>query len=95
MKYFILFITMLLAGCAHNEVVPVPIKFPEGYTVGVKKEPPSCLKLKTQEGEDIPIPVLLQTIAENYKLYYDCAEHVEKWNEWYRKQKENFEKINR
>jgi len=96
MKYLLLILPMFLIGCeTTKQGVPVERKFPEPYSIGVKKEQPKCAELKIQEGDSVPITELLKTVVHNYTLYYKCSDHVDNWNKWYKEQKENFEKPNK
>lgn len=92
MKYYAFLIPIILSGCS---LIPVNQKFPEPYTVGADKSMPACKELAVQEGDNIPITVLLTTIANNYKAYYDCKDHVDNWNKWYEKQKKIFDNANK
>lgn len=94
MKIQLIIISLFLTGCT-TAVVPVTQKFPEPYSIGVKKEIPQCEMLSVQDGDNVPITDFLDTIVKNYKLFYDCKDHVDNWNKWYQKQKEIFEKTNK
>jgi len=85
----VLFSSALLMGC--STTVPVKQKWPDAVSELQEK----CPQLKTIEGEKIAITDLLKTVIENYTTYYQCANKVEGWNDWYAKQKEIFEKVNK
>lgn len=96
MKIILFFSVLLLTGCSiFKQPVPIKRNFPEPYSVGIKKEEPKCQPLLTQEGDNIPITEFLKTIVQNYSLYYQCSNHVDNWNQWYKEQKEIFEKSNK
>lgn len=92
MKYLVLLFPLLLVGCA-TQGVPIQPKFPEPFVVGEKKEMPKCPPLKEQAGDNIQITEFLKTIVHNYGQYYKCSDYVDGWNAWYKKQKDNHEKV--
>lgn len=90
MKKFLLLLSIVaLAGC--STTVPVKQKWPDVVTELQEK----CPQLKTIEGEKVSITDMLKVVIENYTTYYQCANKVEGWNEWYTKQKEIFERANK
>jgi len=78
-----------LTGCALFNPVPVKRTFPE-IPDALKKQ---CEELKTIEGKNVSITDMLKVVVENYKLYYECSNKVEGWNEWYDNQKQIFDSI--
>lgn len=78
-----------LTGC--STLVPVKQKFPEAVPE-LQKECPELLQI---QGDKVSITDMLKTIVQNYNTYYQCANKVEGWNEWYNKQKEIFDKVNK
>lgn len=96
MKYLLIALTLLLTGCeTFKQPVPVSQKFPEPYSIGVKKEQPKCPELQIQTGDSVPITELLKTVVNNYTLYYKCSDYVEGWNKWYKEQKQIYEKVSK
>lgn len=88
MKKIILALTVLsLAGC--TAFLPAKPKFPEP-TKGLT-EP--CPDLKKIEGDKVAITELLRTVVENYSLYHKCSLKNDGWNEWYKTQKEIYDKV--
>jgi hypothetical protein len=89
MKIIILGLAVLLVGCA----APTPVKrnFPDAIPALQEK----CPELATVEntGKEVPITDLLKTVVKNYGLYYECANKVDGWNEWYSKQRKIFESV--
>ena len=87
MKAIILGLAFILVGCA----APTPVKrnFPDAVPALQEK----CPTLNTVEGTNVPITDLLKTVVKNYGLYYECANKVDGWNEWYNKQKKQFETV--
>lgn len=78
--------TVALVGCG---AVPVKRNFPDKFN-----EPDnSCPKLKEAELTTKKPSELLQIINENYATYYKCAAVKDGWDEWYAKQKKNFEEV--
>lgn len=87
-KLSIIFISIILAGCA-TTAVPVVPKFPTAPEVLLK----SCPSLKTIEGEKVSIIDFTKTVAENYTTYYECSVLHEGFIEWYNAQKRIFEEL--
>ena len=87
MKTIILGLAIVLAGCA----APTPVKrtFPEAVPALQEK----CPTLNTIEGTTVPITDLLKTVVKNYGLYYECANKIDGWNEWYYTQRKIFESV--
>ena len=90
MKKLLLFCTvLLLTGCATT--VPVTAKFPEAPSILL--EP--CQQLETIEKEKVYFSEFLKTVVGNYTKYHSCAAQNEAWKEWYKVQKEIFEKVSK
>lgn len=87
MKIFYPIFLILLTGC--STTVPVTAKFPEAP----KSLTEPCVVLKKIENEKASIVDLHTTVVENYTAYYECSTKVDGWNEWYSKQKKNFESL--
>ena len=87
MKFIILCLTVLLIGC--STVVPVKRNFPDSPTELQKK----CEELKTIEGNKVTIMDMMKVVVENYKMYYECSNKVEGWQDWYKTQKEIFDSV--
>jgi hypothetical protein len=89
MKIIILGLAVLLAGCA----APTPVKrnFPDAVPALQEK----CPGLSTVEstGDAVSITDLLKTVVKNYGSYYECANKVDGWNEWYDRQRKIFESV--
>lgn len=85
----IVLLSAFLSGC--SILVPVKQKFPEAVPE-LKEKCPELLQL---QGTQISITDMLKTVVQNYNTYYQCANKVEGWNEWYDKQKEIFDKVNK
>lgn len=90
MKNILLFcITLLLAGC--SILVPTKQKFPEANEQLMQK----CSKLQTIDKESVTLSELMTTVVKNYSKYHECADLVEAWQEWYTKQKQINQEVNR
>lgn len=89
-----LVITLILAlfvtSCSSfKQLVPVkPPPFPEA----VKELTESCPDLKKIEGNTVAIIDLLKVVVENYTMYYQCSLKNEGWNDWYKTQRDIYEK---
>jgi hypothetical protein len=89
-KIILILPVFLLSGCIFSkQPVPIAPKFPDATPELLKK----CENLMTIEGDKIPITDLLKTVVNNYSLYYACSNKVEGWQEWYIKQKKNYDSI--
>ncbi len=89
MKYFILILAAFLSACSTS--VPVKQKFPDA----VKELQEKCPELKQIEGDKVSITDMLKVVVTNYGTYYQCANKVDGWNDWYTKQKKIFEDTNK
>lgn len=89
MKIIILGLVVLLAGC--STATPVKRNFPDAVPALQEK----CPGLSTVEntGNTVSITDLLKTVVKNYGLYYECANKVDGWNEWYDTQRKIFETV--
>ena len=84
-KFILLLFVMLLGACATE--VPVKQNFPDVPSVLIKK----CENLIKIDENTTSIAELMKTVAENYRMYYECSEKVSGWNEWYENQKKLFD----
>jgi len=87
MKYFAVCLTILLVGC--SSVAPVKREFP----AATKTLMESCPDLQKIEGDKVAITDLLKTVVNNYSLYYQCANKVDGWKEWYEEQKKIYDSV--
>jgi len=89
LKLFVLTICIILAflatGC--STVVPVTVKFPEAPEQLLVK----CPQLEKLE-EEPKLSDITKSITKNYTTYYECAVKNDSWIEWYKIQKEIFDK---
>lgn len=89
LRMCVLSLTVLMAGC--TTVVPVRQHFPDAVPELLK----ACPELKQYTGPERSITELLKVVVENYTTYYDCANRVEGWREWYTTQKKIFDEVNK
>jgi hypothetical protein len=89
MKIVILGLVVLLAGCSVS--TPVKRNFPDAVPALQEK----CPGLSTIEntGKEVTITDMLKTVVKNYGSYYECANKIDGWNEWYDKQRKIFESV--
>lgn len=87
MKYLILVMALALVGC--TTVTPVKREFPQAS----KSLMESCPDLQKIEGDKVAITELLKTVVNNYSLYYQCANKVDGWKEWYEEQKKIYDSV--
>ena len=85
MKYLILSLSILLAGC--ETLVPIKPEFPKPVPELMKK----CEDLKKIEGDKVAITEMLKVVVHNYSLYYECSTKVDGWQEWYNEQKKIYD----
>lgn len=87
MKLFVLVVCIALAGCA---ATPVARNFPS-VPDELKKQ---CEDLQQiSPANPLAITELLKTVIANYSRYYQCANRVEGWQEWYDTQKKIFDSV--
>ena len=80
MKYTLLILPFLLAGCL---ATPVKRNFPE-VPAELKVACPDLQKVK----DDAKLSDIVSTVSSNYTQYHECRAKVDAWNEWYKNQKE-------
>jgi hypothetical protein len=85
MKYITLLIVLLITGC--STVVPVTAKFPEVPDRLLAK----CPQLE-KLGNEAKLSDISKTVTINYTTYYECAVKHDAFVEWYKIQKEIFDK---
>ncbi len=88
-KLVVLSSLLLLTACS----TPVPVKqqFPVAPEVLLEK----CPDLYKMADNETNITEMLKVVVRNYGLYYECAIKQEGWIDWYGKQKNIFEKVNK
>ncbi len=85
-----LMLTAMLSGCGlFTKFLPAKPKFPEP----IPELTQPCPDLKQIEGDKVAITELLKSVVHNYTLYYLCSLKNDGWNDWYKKQKEIYDKI--
>ena len=81
----LLILALFLAGCSTS--VPVKQKFPEADPFMMEPAP----VLTTLPPDTTQLDQLISNSADNYGKYRELVKRYELWQEWYKKQKENFE----
>lgn len=89
MKYILLICTLFISAC--STTVPIRQDFPDAPTVLLEK----CVNLHKASDTETDITNLLKVVINNYSLYYECAERQNGWIEWYAKQQQIFNGINK
>ena len=79
---------LLLGGCT---TVPVARPFPDVPPTLQKQ----CEELRKVESGKNSITDVLKVVVENYTLYHECSIRVEGWNDWYTKQLQIWEKVDK
>jgi hypothetical protein len=85
MKYSLLILPFLLAGCL---ATPVKRNFPE-VPAELKVSCPDLQKVK----DDAKLSDVISTVSTNYTQYHECRAKVDTWVEWYTNQKDIFESV--
>lgn len=85
MKYTLLLLPFLLAGCL---ATPVKRNFPE-VPAELKVACPDLQKVK----DDAKLSDVISTVSTNYTQYHECRSKVDAWNQWYKNQKEVFDSV--
>jgi hypothetical protein len=86
MRILLISALVLLTGC--STVVPVTAKFPSAPTEGLG----ICGPL-TEVADNAQLSDITVSVADNYRLYHECAVKVNIWQEWYTKQRDIFNKV--
>jgi hypothetical protein len=90
MKNILLFCAVIiLAGC--STVVPVKQKFPEAPDVLIEK----CPDLDTIDKPTVLLSELIVIITKNYMKYHDCKATTNGWIDWYTKNKQIYDDLNK
>lgn len=80
MKYAVIALTVLLAGCT---TVPVQQPFPQP----VAELMTACPDLQLLDPKTTQLSVVVQTVSNNYAQYQECRIRVDAWIQWYKEQK--------
>jgi hypothetical protein len=84
MKYIlIVLVSTMLTGC----VLFAKPKFPDAEESLMV----SCKELTQLPNDTVTISQLMSSVVNNYTLYHQCALKVAGWQEWYNKQKKNYD----
>jgi len=76
-----------LSGCAL--VTPVAVKFPEAPELLMV----DCEQLDKIGKDKVYLSEFLTTVVGNYNKYHVCSAQNAAWREWYKKQKEIYNKV--
>lgn len=85
MKYFAIFVTLLLSACATS--IPVKQSFPVAPSALLER----CPDLLIIDDGKNSLRDMLKVVIQNYATYYQCAEKTHSWQEWYNTQKKIYE----
>jgi hypothetical protein len=86
MKYFLI-LTIFLSAC--STTVPVKRTFPEADPFML--EPAAALTPLPPDTTELD--KLIENATDNYGKYRALVHRYEMWQEWYKKQKENFDQV--
>ena len=81
MKYLVLIMSLLLAGCATP--VPVTMKFP----AAPKDLQVTCPDLDKVDPNTVQLSEVMKVVTKNYGTYYECKAKIDNWIKWYNEQK--------
>ena len=81
-KIISLLAVVMLAGCA----TPVKMKFPEAPEELTR----SCGDLQLVKQDDHQFSNFLNTVVDNYGVYYECKIQADAWKRWYDEQRKIF-----
>lgn len=92
MKFiFTLLLSITLTGCAWLKPKLTAAKPPFPEAIPELTQP--CPDLETIKGDQVAITELMKSVVNNYVLYYKCSLKNDSWNDWYKKQKEIYDKV--
>ncbi len=91
-KLVVLFLVLGLTGCSLMPKLTMgKPDFPPPYIDEKTKEMPKCDDLKMVPPDVNNLSGIFKIIADNYSAYWQCANKVDGWKEWYDVQKRNYE----
>ena len=82
-KIAIILATVCVVGCASS---PVRVKFPEAPEELQK----DCGSLEVIEQDNHQFSNFLNTVVDNYGVYYECKIQADGWKRWYDEQSKIF-----
>ena len=85
-------VTISLSGCTlmqPKQLTSAKPPFPEA--VAELTQP--CPDLEIIKDDRVAITDLMKSVVNNYTRYYQCSLKNDGWNEWYKTQKEIYDKI--
>lgn len=85
MKYLIILV-LCLTGCASVPVAPRWPDVPKELLV-------ACPDLKTVDSNNDKLSTIVDTVADNYREYYECKDKVADWTTWYKSQQKFWETL--
>lgn len=88
MRLIALVIPLILAGCA--TAVPVARSFPAAPDELMD----NCLPFEEVPEGTTKLSEVMQVVSRNYASAHECRSKAEGWQDWYRRQKQNFEAAN-
>ena len=86
MKKLAFVLVLALTGCSSAPIVPKWPDAPEELKV-------ACPDLRTLDPANDKLSTVVESVADNYKQYYDCKAKVSDWIEWYNGQQKIWEKL--
>lgn len=86
MRLLVIALAFAITGC--STTVPVKQRFPDAPAELLK----ACERLKLIEGTNVSIIDMLKVVVENYQLYWECEAKVGGWQDWYKTQRQIFDK---
>jgi hypothetical protein len=85
-KLALLILAVTLVGCSTAPIVPKWPAVPDDLKQ-------ACPDLSTVDPLNDKLSVVVESVADNYKQYYDCKAKVNDWIEWYQGQQKIWEKL--
>jgi hypothetical protein len=89
MKIAVILVSLLLTACSVS--VPVKQRFP---TMPPELQKP-CADLTSIETKTVTLSQMIDVVVTNYGTYYECQAHNRAIVDWYGKQKQIFDELNK
>jgi hypothetical protein len=86
MKYLAWLLLTILVGCSTD--APLTYTFPSAPNMMLERCPDLEMLNNTMKLSEVT-----KTISDNYSKYHGCTDRNDTWIEWYKKQKETFDKV--